>query len=173
MKITYCQITPQNINSFREVMIPGVYKELLQQEEPYVNRYFAIGAKAEGETAGALVADHSEITGDLLILSLFVKRAYQGRDIGSGLLKKLVDLAYVSYDRGPGEYGVDIFVKMMYSLPDDIREGLEQFLKKNEFTDFYVFEKGRDGKPDTRGASAQVHFMYSPEETEETLDQQV
>ena len=159
MKKTYVQITKKNMDDFGSVIIPGVLEECKGYPGDLLEQYFCIGVKADKEAAGALIAEMDQDTGDLRILSLFVKTAFQRQGIGSGLLKKLTDLAFAAYDWGPGEYGVDIFLKVMYALPEKLKIPFEAFLQKNDFTDFYVFEPTTGNKPEIRGATAQVHLM--------------
>ena len=159
-KMKCYQIQKNTLPVYENVILPVIYEELADWKEELLEGYFCIGVKDGRKPVGALIAEHEDELGDLTILSLYVLPDYRRQGIGSRLLQTLTDVAYALYEPLPGEYGADIFLKTVYSLPDDMRLVWESFLKKHDFTDYYVFEPRTEDHEEIRGASAEVHFFF-------------
>ena len=136
--ITYKQITETNLQEYESLMLPMIYEELKAQTNIEENNYLALAA-VDGDTQlGALVAE-LEDNGDLNLLSIWTDQAYRREGVASALL-----------------------LKIMYCLDDKYRDVLENWLEKNDFTDFYILQDGNDERPDICGATAEIHiFRYS------------
>ena len=158
MSFEYQQINSRNLGRWKEVIIPAVYSELERERKELDGNYLCIGIKAGKEYAGALISHIEQDTADLQILSLFIMPQFRRCGGASGLIKKLCDIAYVSYEWQRNEFRATVFVKLMYALPDELKNDLEAFLRKAGFTEFYIFEKdGKDG-PGICGASMELEF---------------
>ncbi|MBP5607963.1 MAG: GNAT family N-acetyltransferase [Lachnospiraceae bacterium] len=155
----YQQISSKNLGRWKEVIIPAVYSELDGERKELEGNYICLGIKAGREYAGALISHIEQDTGDLQILSIVIRPEYRRRGGATGLIRKLCDIAYASYVWRPGEYSAEVFVKLMYALPDEFKNELEAFLKKAGFTEFYVFEKNTKDEPALCGASMEINLF--------------
>ena len=131
--ISYQWVEKEQLEEYKEVILPFVLEEMYSQMENTEVPYFCIGARIQEKVVGAIVAEGEPI-GSLIILSLYVLPAYRQKGIGSTLLKKGLDVAYCSYQFEEEEE--EISYKIQYSLSDEAEQILENFLKKNGFTDF-------------------------------------
>ena len=158
--ITYKQITETNLQEYESLMLPMIYEELKAQTNIEENNYLALAA-VDGDTQlGALVAE-LEDNGDLNLLSIWTDQAYRREGVASALLQKMAEIVSALYNWDDGQYGEDITLKIMYCLDDKYRDVLENWLEKNDFTDFYILQDGNDERPDICGATAEIHiFRY-------------
>ena len=153
------------MKTYQDVILPVIYEELAEWPGELLEGYFCIGVKAGRTPVGALIAEHEDIDGDLTIISLYVLPEYRRQGIGSRLIRSMTDVARALYQPLPHEYGTDIYVKTVYSLPVDMLSIWESFLKKNDFTDYYILQQESDNQPEIRGAAAEVHFMFFDRES--------
>ena len=157
-KLTYTRISTRTLSRWKEVIIPYVYDELLNEKEAFDEDYIGIGVKDSDGPVGALAAHIEQLVGDVQILSIYVEPDKRRRGAGSGLIKRLFKLMANTFVWEKGEYGTDVYVKTMYALPAELCKNYEAFLKANRFTQFYIFEKARGRKPSLRGADAKLHL---------------
>ena len=157
-KLTYTRISRRTLKSWKEVIIPYTYEELLTEKEAFDEDYICIGVKDADGPVGALVAHIEQLVGDVQILSIYVEPDKRRRGAGSGMIKRLYNVMAQTYVWQQGEYGTDVHVKTMYALPAEMCKNYEAFLKANRFTQFYIFEKARGRKPSLRGADAKLHL---------------
>ena len=79
--------------------------------------------------------------------------------IASALLDKAVQVAAALFDYEEGQYGDDITLKTMYCLSDEYRKPFEEWLMKNDFTEFGILKSSGDGRPEICSASSDIHFF--------------
>ncbi len=155
--ITYRQITEKDLEEYEELILPMVLEELRQQDSIEEN-YLALAAVYEDKAVGALVAE-LEDNGDISLLNIWTDEKYRRKGIASGLLQKMTEVARALYDWEDGQYGEDIILKTMYCLEDQYREAFEEWLRKNDFTDFLIIRDEEADKPEICGATAEIHFF--------------
>lgn len=158
-KISYYQINKKTMPVYRDVILPVIYEELSVWQGELLEGYFCIGVKVGRTPVGALIAEHEDDTGDMTIISLYVLPDYRRQGIGSMLLKKMTEIAYALFQPLPEEYGIDIWIKTVYCLPQEMQVVWESFLKKNDFTDYYQLEPETDQHKEIWGAAAKLHFF--------------
>lgn len=161
--VKFRQITGKELEQFRALILPMVYEELAAQED-METQYMAIGAWIGKKSVGAIVID-PEDNGDLNLLSIWVDQDCRREGIATMLLRKILYVAYRLYQWEEAQYGDDICLKTMYCLADQYREPFEQWLQKNDFTDFGILRESRLGQPDICSAMAEIHiYRYGDEE---------
>ncbi len=155
--IDFKQITKEELDAYKGVLLPMIYEELSQQDD-IETEYIGIAATEGEKVIGAIVAEPDD-DGDLTLLSVWVVPEKRNEGVASQLLQKMLYVAYRLYNWEDGQYGDDITLKTMYCLADEYREPFEKWLEKNDFTDFYITRTSRLGQPDICTASAEIH-MY-------------
>ena len=153
----YKEIKKDELESYRGLILPMVYEELREQEE-IDTEYICIASWLNGTPVGAVIAD-LEGSGDLNLLSIWTDQAYRRMGIASALRDKMTEVAAGLFDWEEGQYGDDVLLKTMYSLPDKYREPFEGWLRANDFTDFAILKDADGDKPEIRAASAEIHFF--------------
>jgi hypothetical protein len=161
-EIKFKQITKKDLETYKSLILPMVYEELLTQED-IETQYIALGAWSGKKAVGAIVTD-LEDSGDLTMLSIWTGQESRRQGIASMLLKKMLYVAYRLYNWQQYQYGDDIQLKTMYCLADEYREPFEEWLKKNDFTEFYIMRDSQLGQPDICSAMAEIHIYRFGEE---------
>lgn len=155
---TYQNISSQNLGRWKELIIPTIYAELEENRKYLSDDYLCIGVKEGREQAGALIAHVEQLNGDVQIISIYVLPQFRRRGIGSGLVKKLMELAAAAYRFDRTELSAEIYIKTMYALPAGLRKNYEAFLKAADFTQFYIFKKAAGRNPALCGADAKLRI---------------
>ncbi|MBP3196256.1 MAG: GNAT family N-acetyltransferase [Butyrivibrio sp.] len=153
----YRQIEKKELESFKELILPDIYEELCDQEE-IDTEYICISSWMNDTPVGAIIVD-PEGSGDLNLLSIWTVSEYRRMGFASALLDKALQVAAALFDYEEGQYGDDITLKTMYCLGDEYKEPFEEWLKKNDFTEFGILKPTGDGKPEVCSASADIHFF--------------
>ncbi len=155
--VIYSQITEKNLEEYEPLILPMVVEELKQQGN-FEENYLALAADDKDGAVGALVAE-LEDNGDISLLSVWTDEEHRREGIASGLLQKMTEVARALYDWEDSQYGDDILLKVMYCLEDEYREVFEEWLRKNDFTDFLVMRDKSQKRPEICGATAEIHFF--------------
>ncbi|MDC7293983.1 GNAT family N-acetyltransferase [Butyrivibrio sp. DSM 10294] len=155
--VIYSQITEKNLEEYEPLILPMVVEELKQQRN-FEENYLALAADDKDGAVGALVAE-LEDNGDISLLSVWTDEEHRREGIASGLLQKMTEVARALYDWEDSQYGDDILLKVMYCLEDEYREVFEEWLRKNDFTDFLVMRDKSQNRPEICGATAEIHFF--------------
>ena len=155
--VIYSQITEKNLEEYEPLILPMVVEELKQQGN-FEENYLALAADDKDGAVGALVAE-LEDNGDISLLSVWTDEEHRREGIASGLLQKMTEVARALYDWEDSQYGDDILLKVMYCLEDEYREVFEEWLRKNDFTDFLVMRDKSQNRPEICGATAEIHFF--------------
>ena len=156
-ELEFRQITRENMESLSDLILPMIYEELDEQEH-MEEEYIAIAAYREDKPVGAIVCD-MEADGDLTLLSVWTEQSCRRQGVASALLQKMTEVALQLYDWEKGQFGDDIVLSAMYCLPDRYRKPLEEWLMKNDFTDFAILRPAEEDRPEICAASAEIHFM--------------
>ncbi|WP_022776717.1 GNAT family N-acetyltransferase [Butyrivibrio sp. AE3009] len=155
--VIYSQITEKNLEEYEPLILPMVVEELKQQGN-FEENYLALAADDKDGAVGALVAE-LEDNGDISLLSVWTDEEHRREGIASGLLQKMTEVARALYDWEDSQYGDDILLKVMYCLEDEYREVFEEWLRRNDFTDFLVMRDKSQNRPEICGATAEIHFF--------------
>ncbi len=153
----YREITKNDLNALKQMILPDIYEELMEQEE-IDTEYICLSSWLSDTPVGVLIAD-TEDDGNLNLLSVWTDPIYRRMGIASALKDKMTEVALELYDWEPGQYGDDILLKTMYCLRDEYKEPFEEWLKKNDFTDFAILKDANGEKPQICAASAEIHFF--------------
>lgn len=153
----YRQIEKKELESFKELILPDIYEELNDQEEIDTD-YIAISSWMNDEPVGVIIVD-PEGSGDLNLLSVWTVSKYRRMGIASALLDKALSVAAALFDYEEGQYGDDISLKTMYCLSDEYRKPFEEWLMKNDFTEFGIIRNPEGERPEICTASADIHFF--------------
>ena len=156
MVLEYREILKEELEKYRELMLPMIYEELIEQED-MESEYFCIAAELDNEPVGVIIAE-PEGSGDINLLSIWVAQEYRGLGIATELRKKMLDVALRLYDWEESQYGDDVTLKVMYCLSGKYRESFEAWLRANDFTDFFITRPAEDNTPDVCGAASEIHF---------------
>ena len=157
-------ITKENIENYRQLIIPMVYDELLENlpdDKDGELYYLCLG------TAVSAVVMELEDFGDLNLLSIFTLPGYRRKGYATAILQKAVMMARQLYQWDEGEEDDDVVLKTLFRLPEDMEEDFAAFLAANGFTDFLLLEDaddpatepGEDGeKLNIWSAFGEIHF---------------
>ena len=156
MKITYKEITKEELKNYKDLILPMVYEELSEQED-IETEYICLSTLSDDKPIAALIAE-PEGNGDINLLSIWTDQGYRNIGVASELLDKMLEVALNLYDWDEGQYGDDIVLKTMYCLSDKYRTVFEEWLKKKNFTDFCILKNADDGVPEVCSATAEIHF---------------
>ena len=156
MSIEYKEITKDNLEDYKDLILPMVYEELSEQED-MDTEYICLATWIDEKPVAALIAD-TEGNGDLNLLSIWTDQDYRNIGVATELLNKMLKVAVNLYDWDEGQYGDDIILKTMYALEGKYRTVLEAWLQKNDFTDFCILKDADDNTPEVCSATAEIHF---------------
>ncbi len=157
MTLEYREITKEDLDNYKTLMLPMIYEELSEQED-INSEYICIASWLNDEPAGAIITE-LEGNGDINLLSIWTAQKYRRMGIASALKDKMTEVAVNLYDWEEGQYGDDIILKTMYSLGDEYRKPFESWLEKNDFTDFCILKNAEGNNPEIKSATAEIHFM--------------
>lgn len=153
----YREITKNELELYRMLILPDIYEELNEQDE--INTEYICLSSWLGDTpVGALIAD-LEGDGNINLLSVWTAPSYRRMGIASALRDKMTEVAVELYDWEEGQYGDDVLLKTLYSLREEYKKPFEEWLMKNDFTDFAIIREADDGKPAVCAATAEIHFF--------------
>lgn len=154
----YKEITKDDLENLRMLILPDIYEELMEQEEIINTEYICLSSWMGDTPAGVLIAD-LEGDGNINLLSIWTDPVYRRIGIASALKDKMTEVALELYDWEEDQYGDDILLKTMYCLGDDYKKPFVQWLEKNDFTDFAMLKEADDRTPEVCLASAEIHFF--------------
>ena len=169
-------ITKKNIEQYRQLIIPLIYDELLEDLPDDENDelfYLCLAchadpdemsaeenAEADSDAAVAAVVVEMEDFGDLNLLSIFTLPEYRRKGYATAILQKAVMMARELYQFDEGEEDDDIVLKTLFRLPKEMEEDFAAFLAANGFTDFLLLEDADD--PETEpGEDGEVLNIWS------------
>ncbi len=156
MKITYKEITKEELKNYKDLILPMVYEELSEQED-METEYICLSTWMDEKPTAAIIAE-PEGNGDINLLSIWTDQKYRNIGVASQLLDKMLEVALNLYDWEEGQYGDDIVLKTMYCLSDKYRRVFEAWLQKKDFTDFCILKNADDDTPEVCSATAEIHF---------------
>ena len=140
--IYYEAISRKNLPEYRDVILPDIYEELSSfREEPVRLGYLCIGAREEAsrQISGAIITEleaDEEEGASILILSIFVRRAFRRQGIGSTLISRLLTVASGTYLYPEGERSAEVTLKIQYVMQRLESEEFSAFLRDFGFTEF-------------------------------------
>lgn len=103
---------------------------------------------------------------DLAVLSIFTLPEHRRQGIASELLDKALFIARRLFVFEEGEDEDYINLKAVYRLSDKFRLPFEAFLKKNNFTDFYLIDEHDD--PQVWAGIGEIRFYKTKEDFPES-----
>lgn len=160
-------IEKEELSQYENLILPYIYEELDDSGgELSENNYLCLAASAENEK-GSLVPVSVlvmllEANLDLAVLSIYTLPEYRRQGIASRLLDKALFVARRLFVFEEGEDEDFINLKAIYRLSDEFRIPFEEFLKKNNFTDFYLLDEHDD--PQVWAAIEEVRFYKTKED---------
>ena len=157
--IEFKQITKDELEDYRMLILPAVYEEL-EESEVMDTDYICLALLTDDEAAGAIITD-LEDGGDLCLLSIWTDPRFRRQGVATSLLHEMTQVALELYDWEPLQYGDDILLKAMYCLSEEYRTPLEAWLMKNDFTDFTIMKEAEGDANEICGATAEIHFYRS------------
>ena len=163
----YRQITKKELESFKLLILPDIYEELCDQEG-IDTEYICIASWLNDMPVGAIIAD-PEGSGDINLLSVWTVPEYRHMGIASALLDKTLQVAAALFDYEEGQYGDDITLKTMYCIEDEYRKPFEEWLMKNDFTEFGVIKVSEGDRPEICIASSDIHFSRTSSYTDGSI----
>ena len=153
-------IGKEELGQYAHLVLPYVCDELAAYEGDPEREYICLYGSIENEDSilfpvSALVM-LMEPDGALSLLSVYTLPEYRRRGFASELLDKAVFIARRLFIFDEGEDEEVISVKAVYRLSPARLDVFEAFLKKNDFTDFYLLND--DGELKTWAAISDVRF---------------
>lgn len=149
-EVRYVTFSAEGLEDFRQVILPDVCEQLFLLKRFDSENISAIGALADGEPAGALIA---RITGEsaAVIDSIYVSSEYRRTGIGTELFRRFLSIASSSLDPtgGAEDNIVPVGITADYALPEKSAEIFGKFLDSlgfrlfQEKPDVYYFESDR------------------------------
>ena len=97
-----------------------------------------------------------EANGDLAVLSIYTIPEHRRQGIASELLKKAIFVSRQLFVFEDGEDEEFINLKAVYRLSEKFKNPFEEFLKKNNFTDFYLLDE--HDNPQVWAAVEEIRF---------------
>ncbi len=158
-KLAFYRISSRTLYGWKDLVIPAVFEELKSERDVMDYNYLCIGAMRDNEPAGALISHMEQETGDLQIISIYVRPSLRRAGIGGTLIKKLMDAAAAAYIWDEFEYGRNICIKTVFALPEDLRITYDAFLKKCGFSEFYMLSEEKADARAVWAASAELHLF--------------
>ncbi len=153
----YKEILKADLELYKSLILPDIYEELAEQDDISAE-YICLSSWLGDKPVGALIAD-LEDNGDINLLSIWTTPEYRRKGIASGLRDKMTQIAVSLYNWDDAQYGDDVLLKTMYCLRDEYRKPFEEWLIKNDFTDFYIMNYADGDRPEICSATAEIHFM--------------
>ena len=159
-------IEKEKLPQYQDVILPYIYDELDECGGDLAeNNYLCLAANVENEDGilfpvSALIM-LLEANEDLAVLSIYTLPEYRRQGIASKLLDKALFIARRLFIFEEGEDEDIINLKAIYRLSDEFRIPFEEFLKKNNFTDFYLFDEHDD--PQVWAAIEEIRFYKTRE----------
>ena len=152
-------IEKKELSRYRELILPYIYEELLGASGDLARDYICLGGvteeKEESRPVSALILLREQ-NGDLAILSLYTLKEWRRQGIASGLLEKAVFAARQLFVFEDEEDECFINLKAVYRLSEPFKNVWEEFLKKNDFTDFYLLKE--EGELQVWAAIGELRF---------------
>ncbi|MBQ6505517.1 MAG: GNAT family N-acetyltransferase [Flexilinea sp.] len=153
-------IEKKELSKYRELILPYIYDELSDSAGELDENYICLAGCVENED-GILIPVSAlvmlmETNGDLALLSIYTLPERRRQGIASELLEKAIFIGRQLYIFDEGENEEFINLKAIYRLSEKFRTPFEEFLKKNNFTDFYLLDE-QDG-PQVWAAIEEIQF---------------
>lgn len=153
----YRQITKDDLEKYKLLIVPDIYDELMEQEKIDTD-YICLASWLSDTPVGVIIAE-PEGSGDINLLSIWIDPVYRRMGIASALLDKMTEVCAALYDYEEGQYGDDVTLKTVYSLSDKYRVPFEEWMKACDFTDFMILKEAHEGEPEICSATAEIHFF--------------
>lgn len=161
-------VTKNNIQRYRELILPYVYDEFKDALDETGTEYLAIAAVLQPKDPGyernkavSVLVIQPEPTGDLTIISIYTLPEYRRRGYATSLIDAAIKAARAMFIWEEDETEDIVILKTIYRLPYDILKVYEAFLIKNHFTQFILLEEdltGEDGSLDVWSAECHLKF---------------
>lgn len=156
-------IRKEELRQYSHLILPYVCDELGAYEGDLDREYICLYACAENPDGilfpvSALIM-LMEMDGALSVLSVYTLPEYRRRGIASELLDKAVFIARRLFIFDEDEDEEEISLKAVYRLSPARREVFEAFLKKNNFTDFYLLDDS--GELKVWAAISEIRFYQT------------
>ena len=163
-------IEKETLPRYKELILPYIYEELASYSDDLAESYICLAGTAENEDGilfpvSALVMLR-EANLDLAVLSIFTLPEHRRQGIASELLDKALFIARRLFVFEEGEDEDYINLKAVYRLSDKFRLPFEAFLKKNNFTDFYLIDEHDD--PQVWAGIGEIRFYKTKEDFPES-----
>ena len=163
-------IEKETLPRYKELILPYIYDELASYSDDLAESYICLAGTAENEDGillpvSALVMLR-EANLDLAVLSIFTLPEHRRQGIASELLDKALFIARRLFVFEEGEDEDYINLKAIYRLSDKFRLPFEAFLKKNNFTDFYLIDEHDD--PQVWAGIGEIRFYKTKEDFPES-----
>ena len=162
-------IEKEDLPRYEDLILPYIYDELEDCTGDLAgNNYLCLAAEVENEDGilfpVSVLIILLEANEDLAVLSIYTLPEYRRQGIASKLLDKALFVARRLFVFEEGEDEDLINLKAIYRLSDEFRIPFEGFLKKNNFTDFYLIDEHDD--PQVWAAIEEVRFYKVPGQEE-------
>ncbi len=162
-------ITIEELPRYEDLILPYIYEELEDCAVDLADdNYLCLAAEVENEDGilfpVSVLIMLLEANDDLAVLSIYTLPEYRRQGIASKLLDKALFVARRLFVFEEGEDEDFINLKAIYRLSDEFRIPFEGFLKKNNFTDFYLLDEQDD--PQVWAAIEEVRFYKVPGQEE-------
>lgn len=154
-------IDKETLPRYRDLILPYIYEELENCREDLADEnYICLSGTAENDD-GILIPIAAlvmlmEANGDLAVLSIYTIPEHRRQGIASELLKKAIFVSRQLFVFEDGEDEEFINLKAVYRLSEKFKNPFEEFLKKNNFTDFYLLDE--HDNPQVWAAVEEIRF---------------
>ncbi|MBO4291624.1 MAG: GNAT family N-acetyltransferase [Lachnospiraceae bacterium] len=154
-------IDKETLPRYRDLILPYIYEELENCREDLADEnYICLAGTAENDD-GILIPIAAlvmlmEANGDLAVLSIYTIPEHRRQGIASELLEKAIFVSRQLFVFEDGEDEEFINLKAVYRLSEKFKNPFEEFLKKNNFTDFYLLDE--HDNPQVWAAVEEIRF---------------
>ncbi len=156
------------------LILPMIVEELKQSKDWEEDGYINLVGYEDQTPLGVLIAE-ADPQGDLTLLSIWTDPECRRQGVATKLLQAMTQVALQLYQWEEHQYGDDVLLRVMYCLENKHLEVFEAWLRKNDFTDFYILDDDADDRPAIRSADAEIHFFRTfvmDEDEEEEEDEE-
>ena len=159
-------IEKETLPRYKDLILPYIYDELESYYDDLAESYICLAGSEEDEDGeffpvSALIILR-EANEDLAVLSIYTLPEHRRQGIASKLLDKALFTARRLFVFEEGEDEDYVNLKAIYRLSDNFRLPFESFLKKNNFTDFYLLDEHDD--PQVWAGIEEIRFYKTKED---------
>lgn len=163
------EIVKEELTEYQDLILPYIYDELEDTDGVLSDDYICLAGSVENED-GILIPVSAAVVlmednGDLSVLSIYTLPEHRRKGYASELLDKAIFVGRQLYIFDEGEDEEYLDMKAIYRLSEKYRTPFEEFLKKNNFTDFYLLDK--DDDPQVWAAIAELCFYKTEKDLAE------